>query len=248
MSGASGPIVVAIDGTSASGKSSNARVIAKELNFLHVDTGAMFRSLAWYCLRQQIDVHDAKAVARACRKWKTSLECVGNAVRLMVNGYIPGDELYTAEVTAGASSIAIIPQVRAWMKKKQRECLPFGNLVMEGRDIGTNVFPETDFKYYLDACIEERAKRRGLEGLQDNLSKRDHQDSQRAAAPLMMGLGAQLINTSGMTLEQSSQTILKDIRRKLHARQGSGSFRAHGQLTSPINGHFNGRPESALLS
>ena len=96
-------------------------------------------------------MQDAKAVAAACRRWKTSLECVDGKAYLLVDGYYPAKEIRTAEVSAAVPHVAAVPKVREWMKKTQRECIKFGNLVMEGRDIGTNVFPETDFKYYLDA-------------------------------------------------------------------------------------------------
>jgi cytidylate kinase len=101
------------------------------------------------------------------------------------------------------------------MKKTQRDCLQFGNLVMEGRDIGTNVFPETDYKYYLDAQLEERSRRRAAEGVQENLAARDQRDSQRAAAPLMIALGARVINNSEMTSEQTSGTIIADVRQRM---------------------------------
>jgi cytidylate kinase len=91
----------------------------------------------------------------------------------------------------------------------------FGNLVMEGRDIGTNVFPETDFKFYMDACLQERSRRREAEGVQENLAERDRRDSQRAAAPLMIPLGAMVINNSGMTAEQTSRLIINEIKRRL---------------------------------
>jgi cytidylate kinase len=156
------PIVIAIDGPSASGKSTNARLIAKKLGFIYVDTGAMYRTLAWYCLKLRLDVHDAKAVANACRRWKTRLECIDNAVRLTVDGYYPEQEIRTAETSAAVPHVAAVPKVREWMKEKQRECIQFGNLVMEGRDIGSNVFPDTDFKFYIDATLEERSKRRTI--------------------------------------------------------------------------------------
>ncbi len=161
------PIVIAIDGTSASGKSTNAKLVAKALGYVYVDTGAMYRTLAWHCLKNRIDVHDAKAVAAACRKWKTKLECVDGRVRLLVDGYYPEKEIRTAETSAAVPHVAAVPKAREWMVKRQRECLEFGNLVMEGRDIGTNVFPETDFKFYLDATLAERtraAHRRRREG------------------------------------------------------------------------------------
>ncbi len=209
------PIVIAIDGTSASGKSTNARLVAKALGFVYVDTGAMYRTLAWHCLKNRIDVHDAKAVANACRRWKTSLECVGGHVHLLVDGYFPEKEIRTAETSAAVPHVAAVPKVREWMKKTQRDCIRFGNLVMEGRDIGTNVFPETDFKYYLDAQLEERSRRRAAEGVQENLAARDQRDSQRAAAPLMIALGARVINNSEMTSEQTSGLIIEDVRKRM---------------------------------
>jgi cytidylate kinase len=211
------PIVIAIDGTSASGKSTNAKLVAKALNFIYVDTGAMYRTLAWYCLEHKIDVQNEKAVAAACRKWKTSLECVTDQVHLKVDGYYPEKEIRTAEVSAAVPHVAAVPKVREWMKKKQRECIQFGSLVMEGRDIGTNVFPETDFKYYLDAQLEERSRRRAAEGVQENLAARDLRDSQRKAAPLMIALGAKVINNSQMTSEQTSGRIIADIGQRLAA-------------------------------
>ena len=115
------------------------------------------------------------------------------------------------------SMIAAVPKVREWMKKTQRDCIQFGNLVMEGRDIGTNVFPETDYKYYLDAHIEERTKRRVAEGVNENLAARDQRDSQRAAAPLMVALGAKVINNSNMTSAETSGLLIDDLRKRLKA-------------------------------
>jgi CMP/dCMP kinase len=209
------PIVIAIDGTSASGKSTNAKLVAKALGFVYVDTGAMYRTLAWYCLQKRVDVHEAKAVAVLCRKWKTKLECADGKVRLLVDGYYPEKEIRTAETSAAVPHVAAVPKVREWMKKKQRECVQFGNLVMEGRDIGTNVFPETDFKFYLDAQLEERSRRSAADGIQENLAARDQRDSQRAVAPLMISLGAKVINNSNLTSEQTSGLLLKEIRSRL---------------------------------
>jgi cytidylate kinase len=212
-------VVIAIDGTSASGKSTNAKLVAKALGFVYVDTGAMYRTLAWHCLQKGVDVHDGKAVAALCRKWKTKLVCVENHVRLLVDDYFPEKEIRTAETSAAVPHVAAIPKVRDWMKKKQRECAQFGNLVMEGRDIGTNVFPETDFKFYLDAHLEERTKRRLSEGVQENLAARDQRDSQRAAAPLMIPLGAMVINNSLLTPEETSGKIIAEVKNRLHREQ-----------------------------
>jgi cytidylate kinase len=213
------PIVIAIDGTSASGKSTNAKLVAKALGYVYVDTGAMYRTLAWHCLKNKIDVHDAKAVAALCRKWKTKLECVEKnnlcVVHLLVDGYFPEKEIRTAEVSAAVPHVAAVPKVREWMKKTQRDCIQFGNLVMEGRDIGTNVFPETDFKFYLDAQLEERSRRRAADGISENLAARDQRDSQRASAPLMIALGAKVINNSHMTSDQTSGLLIAEIQKRL---------------------------------
>jgi cytidylate kinase len=208
------PIVIAIDGTSASGKSTNARLIARKLGYVYVDTGAMYRTLAWHCLRLRVDVNDPKAVAGACRRWKTSLQCIDNAVRLTVDGYYPEKEIRTAETSAAVPHVAAVPKVRDWMKEKQRECVKFGDLVMEGRDIGSNVFPETDFKFYLDASLSERSRRRNEQGVNENLAARDERDSQRAAAPLMIPLGAMLIDNSGETPEQTSGRIIAEVEKR----------------------------------
>ena len=215
------PIVIAIDGTAASGKSTNAKLVAKALDYTYVDTGAMYRTLSWYCLQKRVDVQDARAVARLCQRWKTALVCEDGQVMLLVEGYFPDKEIRTAETSAAVPHVAAVPKVREWMKKKQRECIMFGNLVMEGRDIGTNIFPETDFKYYLDATLDERTKRRESEGVVENLAARDQRDSQRAAAPLMIALGALTINNSGMSSEETSQRIIEDFKRKRADREQS---------------------------
>ncbi len=121
-------IVIAIDGTSASGKSTNSKLVARALGYVYVDTGAMYRTLAWHCLQKKADVDDAKAVAALCRKWKTSLECVETknglrAVHLLVDGYFPEKEIRTPETAAAVPHVAAIPKVREWMVKRQRECI-----------------------------------------------------------------------------------------------------------------------------
>src|SRR5271169_3400810 len=211
------PIVIAIDGTSASGKSTNAKLVARALGYVYVDTGAMYRTLAWHCLKKNVDVHDAKAVANVCRHWKADLCCVEKdglrVVRLLVDGYFPEKEIRTPETAAAVAQVAAVPAVRKWMKQTQRDCIQFGDLVMEGRDIGTNVFPETDYKFYLDAKLEERSARRDADGVHENLAARDQRDSQRAAAPLMIALGAKVIDNSQMSSEQTSGWLLAEIRK-----------------------------------
>lgn len=211
-------VVVSIDGPGASGKSSTARSLAQALGYVYVDTGAMYRTLAWHCLRKGVDVENARAIALACRRWRTSLDCADGHVRLLVDGEFPGEAIRTREVASAASKVSAVPAVRKWMKATQRECGKFGDIVMEGRDIGTNVFPETDFKFFLDAPPEERDKRRAAQGVSDNIRERDHRDSQRASAPLMVPLGAKVINNTGMTVEQTKDLIVGEIRRRIAAR------------------------------
>ena len=211
------PIVIALDGTSASGKSTNAKRVAKALGYAYVDTGAMYRSLAWHCLEKDVDLGDDKAIASLCRRWKTELKNDDGHIRLYVDGHFPEKEIRTAETSAAVPVVAAVPAVRKWMKAKQRECIKFGDLVMEGRDIGSNVFPDTDFKFYLDASLDERSKRRAADGVDENLAERDKQDSQRAAAPLMIPLGAKVINNSEMTAEETSALIIGEVQEKLEA-------------------------------
>ena len=217
------PIVIAIDGTSASGKSTNAKLVAKTLGYVYVDTGAMYRTLAWHCLLKRVEVTDEKAVAAACRKWKTKLECAEadglRSVRLLVDGYFPEKEIRMPETAAAVAHVAAVPKVREWMKRTQRDCIQFGNLVMEGRDIGTNVFPETDFKFYLDATLAERTARRTADGVNENLAARDQRDSQRAVAPLMIALGAKVINNSTMTSAETSKLLLEEIHKMMAANK-----------------------------
>ena len=211
------PIVIALDGTSASGKSTNAKLVAKALGYTYVDTGAMYRSLAWYCLQKGVLLDNEKAIASLCRRWKTKLRNENGHVRLYIDGYYPEKEIRTAETSAAVPSVAAVPGVRKWMKARQRDCIRFGNLVMEGRDIGSNVFPDTEYKFYLDASLDERAKRRAADGVDENLAERDKRDSQRAAAPLMIPLGARVINNSEMTSKETSTLIINEVLERLEA-------------------------------
>lgn len=228
-------VVVAIDGPGASGKSTVSRAVAAALGFLYVDTGSMYRTLAWHCVRTGVNLKDPRAVASACRRWKTRLHLEDGSppeVILLVDGFRPGPELRTREVGEAASDVAVVAAVRRWMKLTQRDCARFGNLVMEGRDIATNVFPETDHKFWLDASPEERMRRRKLQGVEDNLGYRDRQDSQRAAAPLMVGLGAVRIDTTGRPVEEIVEGIATRV------RQGTGVVA--GQCRSAGTGRILG--------
>ncbi len=205
------PYVIAIDGPSASGKGVTSRRLAQMLGVLTVDTGAMYRTLAWHCLRMKVDVNDDKKVAALCRKWKTSLVVADAHVRLLVDGYYPAQEIRTSEASAAVAHVAQIRFVRDWMKAKQRECLQFGSCVMEGRDIGSNIFPETDYKFFLDASPEVRKTRRERDGVTENLHDRDKRDSSRAHSPLMPSLGAKLIDNSHQGVQETCEIMLDEI-------------------------------------
>ena len=211
----SDPIVIAIDGTSASGKSTNAKLVARKLGYVYVDTGAMYRTLAWYCLQKGVDPADESAISELCQNWETELVCEEGHVRLLVDGRFPEDEIRTAETSAVVSLVATVPFIRDWMKAQQREAVRFGNLVMEGRDIGSNIFPETPFKFYMDASLEERQARRAADGVQENLAARDQRDSSRKASPLVIPEGAMVINNSGEAPEETSGRIITEVERKL---------------------------------
>ena len=196
------PYVIAIDGPSASGKGVTSRRLAQMLGVLTVDTGAMYRTLAWHCLRMKVDVNDDKKVAALCRKWKTSLVVADAHVRLLVDGYYPAQEIRTSEASAAVAHVAQIRFVRDWMKAKQRECLQFGSCVMEGRDIGSVVLPDAEVRIFLEANEAVRAQRRAAEGQSDAVAQRDLLDSTRKTAPLVCPKGAHRIDNTDLSLEQ----------------------------------------------
>ena len=202
------PIVIAIDGPSASGKSTNSKIIAARLGYVYVDTGAMYRTLGWHALETGTEVTDATAVEALCRDWPAELVRRGDSVWLEVDGYFPEQEIRSAEVSAVVSHVAQVPFVREWMKEHQRSCVRFGNLVMEGRDITSNIFPDTPHKFYLDASAEVRQARRDADGVEENLAARDQRDSTRKAAPLKVVEGATVINNSGESPEETSARII----------------------------------------
>jgi cytidylate kinase len=211
----SDPIVIAIDGPSASGKSTNAKIIAAALGYAYVDTGAMYRTFAWYALQKQIEVNDAEAVAALCRDWPAELVNREGSIWLEVDGYFPEAEIRTEETSAAVSHVAAVPFVRDWMKERQRSCVQFGNLVMEGRDIGSNIFPETPHKFYMVAAAAVRQARRDADGVSDNLAVRDQRDSTRAASPLKVAEGATVINNAGETPEETSARIMGLVKERL---------------------------------
>jgi cytidylate kinase len=175
----------------------------------------MYRTLAWHCVRTGVDLSEPKAITAACRRWKTRLHLVPGdppEVVLLVDGHRPVAEIRTRQVSAAASDVAVVPAVRRWMRRVQRSCSEFGDLIMEGRDIGSNVFPETEYKFWLDASAEERARRRHAQGMDDDLAYRDRQDSQRAAAPLMPGLGVRRLDTTTRSAAEVAAQVVAVLR------------------------------------
>jgi cytidylate kinase len=215
--------ILAIDGPSASGKSTVARRVAEALGFAYVDSGAVYRGVTWQLLRRGVEPRDSGAVARCLRDLAFEHYRAGNAIRFRIDGEDPGEELRSAPVRENVSAVAALPDVRAAVNGWLRESARFGNLVMEGRDIGTVVFPGTPLKFFLDADPEERARRRHaelvqrrenvpVESVRDSLQRRDALDSERAAAPLRVATGATVINTTGIGIDAVVARILERVR------------------------------------
>lgn len=204
-------IVVAIDGPSASGKGTVGRLVARKLGFRYVDTGAMYRTLTWHCLRTGVNVADPMAVITAVRNWPAELAVTDNEVNIVVDGYLPVMQLRSDEVANTVARVSPVAGVRMWMVRTQRECLKFGNLVMDGRDVGTHVFPETPFKFFLTANDEVRARRRRAEGSQENTAERDRLDATRKVAPLEPARDAVLVDNSHESPGATAEFILAHI-------------------------------------
>lgn len=189
-------IVIAVDGPSASGKGTVGRMLATKLGFRFVDTGAMYRTFTWHCLRARINLADPGALATAVRNWPAELTLGENEIHLLVDGYLPVSQIRSDEVSNTVARVSPLPAVRMWMVRTQRECLRFGNLVMDGRDVGTHVFPESPLKFFLTAREDVRARRRRNEGSRDNTAERDRLDATRRVAPLEPARDAVIVDNS----------------------------------------------------
>ncbi|MBR3696289.1 MAG: (d)CMP kinase [Akkermansia sp.] len=209
------PPAIAIDGPAASGKSTVAKLIAKELGFTFINTGAMYRAVTWYVLQQGIDPSNTEAVKAILPGIPLSFGKNGAVSTVMCEGRVLSDELTLQSTNDNVSTIAAIPEVRALLVEKQREYNTAEPVVMEGRDIGTVVFPNTPYKYFVTASEEVRAARRAAQGLTDSIAERDRKDSARACAPLTMAADAKLVDTSDMSIEQVVAHIAADIRSRM---------------------------------
>jgi len=206
--------VVAIDGPAASGKSSVAREIALRLGFAYVNSGAMYRALTWHILEHGIDPSETERVIGSIESAEITCDLQNNESRLLIDGIDPVDHLRDDRVNNGVPLVSRIPRVRQILVEKMREYARAGDLVMEGRDIGSVVFPDTPYKFYVDASPEVRAQRRAAQGERDAIAARDHADSSRSDSPLVVAKDANFIDTSNLTIVQVVDEILRQLKLK----------------------------------
>lgn len=205
--------VIAIDGPAASGKSSVSRRLAKRLGFVYVNSGTMYRAITWEVLRQGADTTSPAAVAVALAGSDILCGIGGNNESFIhINSAAPDAALRDSRVNLHVSLVAAVPAVRELISARLRLLAGDRDVVMEGRDIGSAVFPETPFKFYLDASPEIRRKRRADEGQSDAIEARDKMDSSRKAAPLKIAGDARVVDTSHLTLEGVVEAILDILR------------------------------------
>jgi cytidylate kinase len=217
-------IIVAIDGGAAAGKSSSSRALSEQFNLLHSDTGSYFRSLASEMLKRGVNYSDTEAVKKALHSINLKTRITGRRAEMELSGYVAGDEIRSAEVNAAVSHFAAINELRETLKAYERsqaevaKANGFSGLIMEGRDIGSAIFPDADFRFYLHADPEERSKRRAKEGHLDKVAERDRLDSSRAKDPLACPPGAIAIDSTFLTLPEVVKKLAEIISTKLTAQ------------------------------
>jgi CMP/dCMP kinase len=217
--------IIALDGPSGVGKSTISRKIATALGYTYLDTGAMYRAVGLYLKLHRVDIEDTKAVAAGLKNISIQLLPARDEegdTGVILNGEDVSDVIRTAEISMLASKVSAIPVVRVKLTEMQREIGSRGKVVAEGRDIGTVVFPEAANKFFLDADIQERARRRARqlhlngnqaeeEKIREMISQRDRDDSERSVAPLRKAEDALLIDTTGITIEDVCEKILQAV-------------------------------------
>ena len=217
-------MIIAIDGPAGSGKSTVAKIVAEKLNFRYIDTGSMYRSVAWKSLEKNTALGDEDAVADIASKVKIELVPGKDGQLVFVDGKNITAQLKVEEISRGAAIVAAQPMIREIMTTKQRKLGKQGKVVMDGRDIGTVVFPQADKKFFLDADPKERGRRRFIElkekGQVKNTAlstiiaqivQRDHEDRSRKIAPLKQAKDAMLIDTTHLSVDQVAEEIIKII-------------------------------------
>ena len=215
--------VIAIDGPSGAGKSSVSKIVGEKLGYLHVDSGALYRIMTWQCLEQGVDTGDPAAIATFAGRVEIECRPVAGRIAYYVNGEEPGNRIRTPEINAHASKVATVKEVRDRITALLRGMTEHGNLVVEGRDITTAVFPDSPARFYLTASAEARARRRqkeevekgianqSAEDVKKSLLARDAIDSTRKYAPLKKADGALEIDSSDLTLDQVVETVMNAL-------------------------------------
>jgi len=220
------PINAAIDGPAGAGKSTIAKAAAKALGFLYVDTGALYRAIAYYVISRGGDIKDSEQVAEYLSEITPELKYVEGVQHVFVNGEDVNDKIRTPEVSMGASAVSAMPAVREFLFELQRKIARENNVIMDGRDIGTVVLPNADVKIFLTASAEERARRRYNElsekgdctpfaAVLAEVNERDYNDSHRSIAPLKQAEDAVLCDTTDVTLEAAVDMVLKIISERI---------------------------------
>lgn len=214
MNEVSGFSVVAIDGPAASGKSSVARILAAHLGFSYVNSGLMYRSTAWLAYLRRINPDYSDAVWQALRTAELEFGLENKELFVRIDGVNPEAHLKEEVVNRTVSMVATIPEVREFLSNHLRRFSTLDNIVVEGRDIGSVVFPQTRFKFYIDASPEIRARRRAAQGLKDSTAHRDRIDSSRRSSPLMIADDAEVIDTSALTIDRVVKHVVLRLQQK----------------------------------
>lgn len=211
--------VIAVDGGAATGKSSTSRLIAERFDLMHVDTGAHYRTLTYALLKAGASADQTDAIAQLLQDLQLDTTLEGRSARLSINGDLPADaDIRSPEVNANVSKFAAVPELRQALFDYQRaqaqvaEQHNYAGLIMEGRDIGSIIFPDADFRFFLFADEATRAARRAKEGQTDSIAERDKRDSQRKTAPLTCPEGATRVDTGPLTLESVVDHIAQIIK------------------------------------
>jgi CMP/dCMP kinase len=203
--------VVAIDGPAASGKSSVARDLAQRLRFVYVNSGAMYRAVTWAVLENGLDSANPSEIARFVMSLNLSSDLKDGELRLRIDDVDLTRHLQEDRVNREVSRVSAVPEVRRRLVERMRDYANQHDLVVEGRDIGSVVFPDTPYKFYIDASPDVRAKRRSAQGQRDEIAQRDHADSSRVASPLVIAPNAEVIDTSNLSIAAVVSQIVRHL-------------------------------------